>query len=156
VCLQYVFLGFAFPLGSKRYWLAVSSCSSSLFIVGFFDFVSFYLQYTYQYSFISVVKDWSVVDQGYFAYTQTLTLTFGAICAGFFQLYFRRTKWLLTGGLLVRLLGIGLMIKSRGAHGSTGCLVITQSSRVSEEKATGEKTMTATETRRHPRSSRAC
>lgn len=66
--------------------------------IGFFDFVSFYLQvralspsggialtlpsillrslalpwdalaqYTFQYSFISVVKDWSVKDQGYFA-----------------------------------------------------------------------------------------
>lgn len=32
-------------------------------LIGFFDFVSFYLQYTYQYSFIYVTKDWSVVDQ---------------------------------------------------------------------------------------------
>ncbi|GAA5886423.1 hypothetical protein JCM5296_001901 [Sporobolomyces johnsonii] len=94
--------------------------------IGFFDFVSFYLQYTYQYSFISVTRGWSVVDQGYFAYTQTLCLTFAAIGAGFFQLYFHRTKWLLVCGLLVRLLGVGLMIKSRGAHGSTFFIVICQ------------------------------
>ncbi|GAA5993628.1 hypothetical protein JCM11641_001034 [Rhodosporidiobolus odoratus] len=95
-------------------------------LIGFFDFVSFYLQYTYQYSFISVTKDWSVQDQGYFAYSQTLTLTFAAICAGFWQIAFRRTKWLLVAGLCVRLLGVGLMIKSRGAHGSTAFLVWTQ------------------------------
>merc|ERR1712093_119608 len=94
--------------------------------IGFFDFVSFYLQYTFQYSFISVVKDWSVKDQGYFAYTQTLALTFAAICAGFYQLYFRRTKWLLVVGLCVRISGVGLMIKSRGANGSTVELVWSQ------------------------------
>ncbi|GAA5868058.1 hypothetical protein JCM8547_000791 [Rhodosporidiobolus lusitaniae] len=112
------------PLFPARFFKSSTVVCCAL--IGFFDFVSFYLQYTYQYSFIAVTKGWSTVDQGYFAYTQTLTLTFAAICAGFYQLYFRRTKWLMFFGLLVRLLGIGLMIKSRGAHGSTGFLVITQ------------------------------
>ncbi|GAA6052826.1 hypothetical protein JCM3770_006271 [Rhodotorula araucariae] len=94
--------------------------------IGFFDFVSFYLQYTYQYSFISVVKNWSVADQGYFAYTQTLALTFAAICAGFYVLWARRTKWLLVGGLCVRLAGVGMMIHSRGARGTTAELVWSQ------------------------------
>ncbi|KAF5383397.1 hypothetical protein D9757_006152 [Collybiopsis confluens] len=95
-------------------------------LIGFFDFVSFYLQYTYQYSFIFVTKDWSAVDQNYFAYSQTLSLTVFGILAGFVQAYTRRTKWLLTIGLSIRLLGVGLMIKSKGAHGSTGFLVICQ------------------------------
>ncbi|KAJ3740665.1 drug:h+ antiporter [Lentinula detonsa] len=94
--------------------------------IGFFDFVSFYLQYTYQYSFIFVTKDWSTVDQNYFAYTQTLSLTVFGILTGFVQAYTRRTKWLLTIGLCIRLLGVGLMIKSKGAHGTTGFLVICQ------------------------------
>ncbi|KAF9065856.1 drug:h+ antiporter [Rhodocollybia butyracea] len=94
--------------------------------IGFFDFVSFYLQYTYQYSFIFVTRDWSVVNQNYFAYTQSLSLTVFGILAGFVQAYTRRTKWLLTIGLCIRLLGVGLMIKSKGAHGSTGFLVICQ------------------------------
>ncbi|KAJ3796196.1 drug:h+ antiporter [Lentinula aff. detonsa] len=94
--------------------------------IGFFDFVSFYLQYTYQYSFIFVTKDWSTVDQNYFAYTQTLALTVFGILTGFVQAYTRRTKWLLTIGLCIRLLGVGLMIKSKGAHGTTGFLVICQ------------------------------
>ncbi|GAA5833685.1 hypothetical protein JCM11251_003205 [Rhodosporidiobolus azoricus] len=112
------------PLFPGRFFMSYTVMAAAF--IGFFDFVSFYLQYTYQYSFISVTRDWSIVNQGYFAYTQTLTLTFAAICAGFYQLYFRRTKWLLFFGLLVRLLGVGLMIKSRGAHGSTGLLVMTQ------------------------------
>ncbi|GAA5883462.1 hypothetical protein JCM16303_003809 [Sporobolomyces ruberrimus] len=110
-----------FPFKFFRSW-TILACG----FIGFFDFVSFYLQYTYQYSFISVTRGWSVADQGYFAYTQTLCLTFGAICAGFYQLYFHRTKWLLVCGLCVRLLGVGLMIRSKGAHGSTAFLVITQ------------------------------
>ncbi|BGP20482.1 hypothetical protein JCM10213v2_008643 [Rhodosporidiobolus nylandii] len=109
------------PLFPFRFFKSYTVVACAL--IGFFDFVSFYLQYTYQYSFI---YDWSYVDQGYFAYTQTLTLTFAAIAAGFFQLYFRRTKWLLVCGLCVRLLGVGLMIKSKGADGSTAFLVWTQ------------------------------
>ncbi|GAA5964033.1 hypothetical protein JCM3765_007847 [Sporobolomyces pararoseus] len=110
-----------FPFRFFKSW-TILACG----FIGFFDFVSFYLQYTYQYSFISVTRGWSVADQGYFAYTQTLCLTFGAIAAGFYQLYFHRTKWLLVCGLCIRLLGVGLMIKSKGAHGSTFFLVITQ------------------------------
>ncbi|GAA5948649.1 hypothetical protein JCM21900_005200 [Sporobolomyces salmonicolor] len=128
-CTLIAFIGFerffaVKPLFPFRFFKSptVLACG----FIGFFDFVSFYLQYTYQYSFISVTRGWSVVDQGYFAYTQTLCLTFAAIAAGFFQLYFHRTKWLLVCGLLVRLLGVGLMIKSRGAHGSTFFIVITQ------------------------------
>ncbi|BGP11691.1 hypothetical protein JCM10049v2_007611 [Rhodotorula toruloides] len=112
------------PLFPFRFFRSPTVLACAL--IGFFDFVSFYLQYTYQYSFIAVVKDWSVKDQGYFAYTQSLSLTLGAILAGFYQLYFRRTKWLLLFGLLVRLLGVGLMIHSKGAHGSTAELVIVQ------------------------------
>ncbi|KEP45186.1 putative drug:H+ antiporter, partial [Rhizoctonia solani 123E] len=37
-----------------------------------------------------------------------------------------RYKWMLVVGLLIRLLGVGLMIHSRGAKGNTGELVMTQ------------------------------
>lgn len=60
--------------------------------IGFFDFVSFYLQYTYLYSFIFVTRGWSLVDQNYFAYTQTLSLTFFAVMAGAIQAWTRRGK----------------------------------------------------------------
>lgn len=35
-------------------------------------------------------------------------------------------QWLLVAGLLIRLLGVGLMIRSKGAHGTTAELVIVQ------------------------------
>lgn len=46
--------------------------------------------------------------------------------AGAISAYTRRGKWLLVIGLAIRLLGVGLMIRSRGANGSTFELVITQ------------------------------
>jgi len=39
-----------------------------------------------------VTQDWSVVDQNYFSYTQTLCLTFFAIAAGGVMWYTRRFK----------------------------------------------------------------
>merc|ERR1711939_1148563 len=95
-------------------------------LISFFDFVPFYLQYTYQYSFIYVVKPWSLVDQNYFAQTQTIALTLFGIIAGAIVFKLRRYKWLLFGGLLVRLFGVGLMIHSKGANGTTAELVIVQ------------------------------
>lgn len=92
---------------------------SAACFIGIADFVSFYLQYTYQYSFVYVVKtEWSDRDMTYFTNTQTFGLCiFGTVC-GIILIYYRRPKWLLVGGLCVRLLGVGLMIHSRGALGS--------------------------------------
>ncbi|KAF7977944.1 hypothetical protein HWV62_2023 [Athelia sp. TMB] len=94
--------------------------------IGFFDFVSFYLTYTYLYSFIIVVQDWSLVDSTYFIYTQSVALTFFGIVAGFILRYTQRYKWTLVVGLCIRLIGVGLMIHSRGAKGSAAELVWTQ------------------------------
>ena len=40
--------------------------------------------------------------------------------------YTSRMKWLLIGGLCIRILGVGLMIHARGALGSTAELVMCQ------------------------------
>lgn len=96
-------------------------------LIGLFDFISFYLQFTYQYSFIFIThSDWSLKNQGYFAYTQTLSLTFFAIMAGAIQFSTRRLRWLLLAGVVIRLAAVGAMIKTKGAHGSTFGLVFTQ------------------------------
>lgn len=95
--------------------------------INFFDFVSFYLQYTYQYSFITVVKyDWSTSDISLFSSTQTLALSIFALISGTVLIKFNRPKWLLLSGLCVRLLGVGLMIHSRGALGPAVELVFCQ------------------------------
>ncbi|KAG8861478.1 hypothetical protein FRB96_002927 [Tulasnella sp. 330] len=95
-------------------------------LIGFFDFVSFYISYLYLYSFIVVTKPWSLTNIGYFSLTQSIALTFFGICCGAAMAYIRRWKIILIVGLCIRLLGAGVMIHSRGAQGSTAELVINQ------------------------------
>ncbi|KAH8118651.1 drug:h+ antiporter [Phellopilus nigrolimitatus] len=95
-------------------------------IIGFFDFMSFYLTYVYLYSFVLVVKPWSILDATYFMQAQTIALTVFGFAAGVGMWYSRRYKNILVAGLAIRLLGVGLMVHSRGANASTTEIVWTQ------------------------------
>ncbi|KAI9060414.1 drug:h+ antiporter [Trametes sanguinea] len=94
--------------------------------IGFFDFFSFYLTFTYLYSFVLVTKDWSLINATYFSQTQTVALTVFGILSGALLHWFRHYKWVLTAGLAIRLVGVGLMIHSRGADSSDAEIVWTQ------------------------------
>ncbi|KAL7410360.1 major facilitator superfamily domain-containing protein [Mrakia frigida] len=113
------------PLAPPRFFKSktiVAACA-----IGFLDFVSFYLQYTYQYNFVSVVKyNWTYRSLTYFSLTQSMGLTIFAILGGAIMYATRRYKWLMFVGLLIRLLGVGLMIHSRGAKGSDAEIVMCQ------------------------------
>lgn len=100
-------------------------CSS---FIAFFDFISYYLTALYLTSFLYVVKtpDWSQSAQNYFASTQAVGLTIFAILAGLVMRWTKRYKYLLIFGLVVRCIGVGIMIKSRGAHGSDAELILSQ------------------------------
>ena len=50
--------------------------------IGFFDFVSFYLQFTNLYNFIYVTQDWSPRNLSYFASIQTMAMTIFGIIGG--------------------------------------------------------------------------
>ncbi|KAF8598531.1 drug:h+ antiporter [Ceratobasidium sp. AG-I] len=95
-------------------------------LIGFFDFVSFYLTFSYLYSFVFVVKGWELRYLNYFSSTQTVALTVFGIFGGVIMRATHRYKWMLVTGLAIRLFGVGLMIHSRGAKGNTGELVMTQ------------------------------
>ncbi|KAG9042123.1 hypothetical protein FS837_011259 [Tulasnella sp. UAMH 9824] len=113
------------PLAPARFLKNPSVVIASL--IGFFDFVSFYLTYTYLYSFVYITQpSWSVRELTYFANTQSVALTVFAIMAGVIMRFTHRYKWLLVFGLTVRLAGVGMMIHSRGARGSAAELVINQ------------------------------
>ncbi|KAF8880998.1 drug:h+ antiporter [Infundibulicybe gibba] len=112
------------PVLAKRFCLNRSVMIAAL--IGAFDFISFYLTFTYLFSFVIVVKPWSLVNATYFIQTQTVALTVFAIIAGFGMRFLHRYKYLLIAGLAIRLLGVGLMIHSRGANGSDAELVWTQ------------------------------
>lgn len=94
--------------------------------IGFFDFMSFYLTYTYLYSFVIVVKPWSLVNATYFIQTQSVALTFFGILAGLSMRFLHRYKYVLVIGLVIRLAGVAMMIHSRGANASDAELVWTQ------------------------------
>ncbi|KAG6334320.1 hypothetical protein ID866_4765 [Astraeus odoratus] len=49
--------------------------------IGFFDFMSYFLTFTYLYSFVLVVKPWSLVDATYFMQIQTVGLTIAGVIA---------------------------------------------------------------------------
>ncbi|KAF6745245.1 drug:h+ antiporter [Ephemerocybe angulata] len=95
-------------------------------LIGGFDFISFYISFTYLFSFVIVVKPWTLVNATYFAQTQTVALTVFAITAGFLLRWMRRYKYVLIAGLSIRLLGAGLMIHSRGANASDAEIVWSQ------------------------------
>jgi MFS family permease len=121
-------------------------------LLGFFDFVSFYLQFTNLYNFIYVTQDWSPRNLSYFASIQTMAMTIFGIIGGAIMsrtrdvkvtrvdenvktsrgqgltLYEPRqqTQFLLLVGLIIRLGGVALMIHSRGANGTAMELVLNQ------------------------------
>ncbi|TBU41144.1 MFS general substrate transporter [Dichomitus squalens] len=94
--------------------------------IGFFDFLSFFLTFTYLSSFVLVTKSWSMTDVFYFGQAQTVGLTVFGILAGIIMRFTQRYKSLLVVGLLIRLVGVGLMIHSRGQHSSDAELIWTQ------------------------------
>ena len=96
--------------------------------ITFVDFISFYIVYVYQYSFIAIVKTgaWTPRSQSYFSQTMTIALCVFSIPTGMYMAWTRRYKWLTVFGLIIRLLGCGIMIKSRGAHGTDFELVVCQ------------------------------
>ncbi|KAI5993196.1 hypothetical protein EDC04DRAFT_1276352 [Pisolithus marmoratus] len=87
--------------------------------------MSFYLTYTYLYSFVLVVKP-SLVNATYFMQVQSGALTFSGIVAGICLRYLHRYKYVLVIGLIVRFVGVTMMIHSRGASSSSAELVATQ------------------------------
>ncbi|KLO12475.1 drug:h+ antiporter [Schizopora paradoxa] len=95
-------------------------------LIGFFDFASYFLTFTYLYTFVLVVKPWTLLEATYFAQVQTVALTVFAFVGGLLMWRYRRYKSILVGGLLIRLLGVALMIHSRGANASTAELIWTQ------------------------------
>ncbi|KAF9014214.1 drug:h+ antiporter [Cyathus striatus] len=95
-------------------------------VIGALDFISFYISYTYLYSFVIIVKPWPLLHATYFAQTQTVALTVFGITAGFLMRFTNRYKLILIIGLCIRLLGCGLMIHSRGANASDAEIVWSQ------------------------------
>ncbi|KAL2436197.1 Low affinity heme transporter str3 [Exophiala dermatitidis] len=94
--------------------------------INFVDQFSYTMTYTPAFQWVEVVYDWNTSDATYFYYTQSLCLVVFAIAAGFAASMTRRYKWVAFSGSCIRLLGLGLMIKYRGAHSSAFQVVMPQ------------------------------
>ncbi|KXN85123.1 Siderophore iron transporter 3 [Leucoagaricus sp. SymC.cos] len=92
-------------------------------LIGAFNFVSFYISFTYLLSFVIVVKPWSLFSAMYFSQTQTIALTVFGILTGLCMCFIHHYKCVLIIGLAICLLGCGLMIHSRGADASDAEIV---------------------------------
>ncbi|KAH9912103.1 MFS general substrate transporter [Epithele typhae] len=94
--------------------------------IGFFDFLSFFLTFTYLQSFVLVTKPWSMTNVFYFGQAQTVGLTLFGIAAGIIMRFTHRYKPLLIIGLCIRIAGVALMIHARSDVGTDASLVWTQ------------------------------
>ncbi|KAJ6630603.1 drug:h+ antiporter [Mycena sp. CBHHK59/15] len=113
-----------YPVIPRRFVFNRSVVGASL--IGAFDFMAFYLTFTYLYSFVVVVKDWKLINTTYFMQIQMVSMTICGILTGLYMHAFHRYKLLLVGGLCVRLIGVALMLHSRGVDGSNFELLMTQ------------------------------
>ncbi|PWN52712.1 MFS general substrate transporter [Violaceomyces palustris] len=95
-------------------------------VVGILDFASFYISWTFLSSFIQILKGWDQTKTGYFATTQNVTSTLTGIVVGSLMAMTRRFKTLLVGGLVVRIIGVGMMIRYRTSEDPTYMLVLCQ------------------------------
>ncbi|KAJ7510037.1 major facilitator superfamily domain-containing protein [Mycena galericulata] len=106
-----------YPVLPVRFVVNRSVVGASL--IGAFDFMAFYLTFTYLYSFIVVVKDWKLINTTYFMQTQMAVMTICGILTGIHMHVFQRYK-------VTSILSVALMLRSRGADGSTFELLMTQ------------------------------
>ncbi|KAF8212062.1 major facilitator superfamily domain-containing protein [Mycena galopus ATCC 62051] len=67
-----------------------------------------------------------LINTTYFMQIQSISMTLCGILTGLYMHRFRRYKMLLVAGLIVRLLGVMLMLRSRGTEGSNFELAMTQ------------------------------
>ncbi|SNX83999.1 probable siderophore iron transporter mirC [Melanopsichium pennsylvanicum] len=94
--------------------------------IGFFDFFSFYSSWVPAYYWSLIVMDYDNQGATYFSNCQSLSLTVFGIIAGFISAGTKNYKWVMVSGAVIRMVGIGLMIKYREAGSSNFQAVMPQ------------------------------
>lgn len=84
------------------------------------------LRSTYFSSFVWIVKDWSNQEWTYFNNTLTLALCVFGVVAGIIQRITHRYKYLQIFGLAIKIVGMGILVRNKGARASTVALVWVQ------------------------------
>ncbi|CAH0057245.1 unnamed protein product [Clonostachys solani] len=109
------FLGSLAPYPLIPLRLLKSSTFSAGCLLAVFYFMAFYLSVQpHLYSYLLVVRNFSVSDATYVLNIFYVTATVSSLIVSVFIKISNRYKWFVTGGSCVYLLGIGLMIQLRG------------------------------------------
>ncbi|CAI6092771.1 unnamed protein product [Clonostachys chloroleuca] len=109
------FLGSLAPYPLIPLRLLKSSTFSAGCLLAVFYFMAFYLSVQpHLYSYLIVVRNFSVSDANYVLKVFYVTATVSSLIVSVFIKISNRYKWFVTGGSCVYLLGIGLMIQLRG------------------------------------------
>lgn len=90
------------------------------------DTIGFAVTHTYLYTWAVIARDFSARDATFYNYTNGVMQCLSAIIAGLIMAKTRKYKWLTFGGIIIRLIGYGLMIRLRGADNSVAELFIVQ------------------------------
>lgn len=94
--------------------------------LGAIDSVGFSATHTYLYTWSTIAKNYDARNATFLTYTNGVVQCLVGIGAGAIMYKTRRYKWLMTSGVLMRLIGYGVMIRLRGAQNSTAELFIVQ------------------------------
>ncbi|TID25777.1 hypothetical protein E2P81_ATG03565 [Venturia nashicola] len=95
-------------------------------LLGAFDSFAFSSTHAYFYSWLTITHDFGPRNATFVTYVNGVFSCLAGIIGGLVVSRFRRYKWLIVGGAIVKLLGYGLMLRVRGAKNSTAELVIVQ------------------------------
>ena len=95
-------------------------------LIGFFDFLSFYTSWLPAYYWVMITFDWSIEQATYFSNAQSLCLTVFGIAVGYLAYLTKRYKPFMVFGAIIRMLGIGLMVRYRTPDSTTAQVVIPQ------------------------------
>lgn len=95
-------------------------------LLGAFDAFAFASTHAYFYSWLTITHNFGPRNATFVTYVNGAFSCLAGIIGGLVVSRFRRYKWLIVGGAVVKLLGYGLMLRVRGARNSVAELVIVQ------------------------------
>lgn len=125
ICLVYYESRVAkYPILPPKYFRNTSIVLCCL--LGALDAFGFASTHAYFYSWLTITHNFGPRNATFVTYVNGVFSCLTGILGGLVVSRFRRYKWLVVGGAIVKLLGFGLMLRVRGSNNSTAELVIVQ------------------------------
>ncbi|KAL1744126.1 major facilitator superfamily domain-containing protein [Schizophyllum fasciatum] len=114
------------PMPSAPRRLLTNRTFISAIIIDFVYMLCGFLRSVYFPSYVLIVKTWSTRNWVYFNNTTTFSLCIFGLIAGLIQRWTHRYKTLQIIGLVVKMIGIGVLLRGTSASSSTASLLTSQ------------------------------